>query len=47
MTRILASVNGKHVANLHTIAAYAAFLGSLAIGLGLHYEKVITWNISC
>lgn len=35
-----AECTGKYVGIVHTIVAYAGFLGALFVGLALHYEKV-------
>ncbi|OJD18543.1 hypothetical protein AJ78_01459 [Emergomyces pasteurianus Ep9510] len=35
------SINGRWVSWAHTMAAYAAFLGSLIVGLWLHYHKIV------
>ncbi|KAL2356110.1 calcofluor white hypersensitive protein [Cryomyces antarcticus] len=38
---VVASVSGKWVSWVHTVAAYAAFLGALIVGVALHYKKIV------
>ncbi|KAL8289394.1 hypothetical protein RB597_001143 [Gaeumannomyces tritici] len=38
---VLLSLNGKWVSWLHTAMAYSAFLLALAVGLYLHYHKIV------
>ena len=33
--------SGKWIAWVHTVVAYAAFLGALITGLYLHYRKIV------
>ncbi|KAL1394055.1 calcofluor white hypersensitive protein-like protein [Phyllosticta capitalensis] len=37
----VAAFNGKWISVLHTIVAYAAFLGALFVGVSLHYHKIV------
>ncbi|KAI9822117.1 MAG: hypothetical protein M1832_003119 [Thelocarpon impressellum] len=38
---VVASLSGKWVTIFHTVAAYAAFLGALIVGVRLHYYKIV------
>lgn len=33
--------NGKWISWAHTVVAYSAFLGALAVGIALHYHKIV------
>ena len=35
------AVSGKWISWAHTISAYAAFLGAFAVGVHLHYHKIV------
>lgn len=37
---------GKYVGIVHTVVAYAGFLGALMVGLALHYEKVTSTRLA-
>ena len=37
----LVAFSGKWISYLHTAAAYIAFLGALAVGVSLHYTKIV------
>lgn len=42
--RYLANIykfNGKYISWVHTVVAYAAFLGALVVGVALHYHKIV------
>ncbi len=34
-------VSGKWISWLHTVSAYAAFLGAFVVGVHLHYHKIV------
>lgn len=38
---LVVAVSGKWVSWAHTVVAYTAFLGALATGLYLHYDKIV------
>ncbi|KAF2814620.1 uncharacterized protein BDZ99DRAFT_506070 [Mytilinidion resinicola] len=38
---VVATISGKWISWAHTGAAYAAFLGALIVGIGLHYKKIV------
>ncbi|THZ17481.1 calcofluor white hypersensitive protein [Aureobasidium pullulans] len=38
---VVAVIPGQYISWLHTIVAYAAFLGALIVGVALHYEKIV------
>ncbi len=38
---LVVAVSGKWVSWTHTVVAYTAFLGALATGLYLHYDKIV------
>lgn len=38
---VVLSFNGQWVSWTHTVAAYAAFLSALVIGVALHYKKIV------
>ncbi|TKX24517.1 hypothetical protein C1H76_3124 [Elsinoe australis] len=38
---IVASIPGQWISYIHTIFAYAAFLGALIVGMSLHYHKIV------
>lgn len=38
---MLIQINGKWVAWIHTIFAYAAFFSALVVGIALHYHKIV------
>lgn len=33
--------SGKWISWTHTVVAYSAFVGALAAGLSLHYQKIV------
>jgi len=38
---VVATFSGKWISWAHTIAAYAAFIGALVVGMSLHYHKIV------
>ncbi|KIX06818.1 uncharacterized protein Z518_04794 [Rhinocladiella mackenziei CBS 650.93] len=38
---VVFSFNGKYVSWVHTVVAYAAFIGALIVGVSLHYHKIV------
>ncbi|KAK4496870.1 hypothetical protein PRZ48_011319 [Zasmidium cellare] len=38
---VVAVIPGQFISHAHTIAAYAAFLGALIVGMWLHYHKIV------
>ncbi|KAK4549214.1 hypothetical protein LTR36_007672 [Oleoguttula mirabilis] len=38
---VIAVIPGQWIAHIHTLTAYAAFLGALIVGVSLHYHKIV------